>query len=178
MVGKIILLTYLVVCWSLCPALARDPNMAEPNYLAEPGILAGSEGWTFADTWVTCGVATMVVLLYALPRIFDGSDDGYPGFQNESRPGFSSLDIESLRGGKCRGDRRYITRLTVDSPLIFRGSRGSELSINPGAAHFKFPTRKSPGYRASGNGIRPTRQSLPGSISASLICGPLVRTSP
>jgi hypothetical protein len=142
MIRKIILITYLAICWSHYPAMARDPNLPEPSYYGGQGIFGGPESWTFADTWVVCGVATVAVLIYALPRIFDGPDGMNHRFHNEGRPGFSPFGDRRFTSSGCRGDRWAITRLTVNAPMISGEFRTLELSVRPKAARFKFPTRR------------------------------------
>lgn len=143
MAGKIILLTYLIICWSLCPAMARDPNLSEPNIYSESGIFGGSVRWTFADTWVTCGVVTIAVMIYALPRIFDGPNDMDFRFQSESRQGYYPLNNRRLSSGGFRDSSWIRARLTMDAVLSVGEYRAPELRVNSRTARFKFPTKTS-----------------------------------
>lgn len=141
MVRKIILLTYLIIYWSFCPGQARDPNVAEPDYSRQSGIFRGSEGWTFADTWTICGIATMAVLLYALPRIFDGPYHKDPGFLGESRQGYYPLGHVPLASSDCRGDRWRPDYLTIGAPIVSGEFPAQGPIINSRADRFKFPTK-------------------------------------
>lgn len=141
MIRKTILLTYLIIFWSFCPGQARDPNVAEPDYYGELAIVHGSEGWTFADTWTLCGIATMALLLYALPRTFDGSYQKDPGFLGESRQGYYPLGYVSLSSSDFRGNRLPAGYLTIGAPIVSREFPAQGPIINSMADRFKFPTR-------------------------------------
>ncbi len=60
---------------------AREPDVLPHHYEYGYSYTVGGSEWTFADTWVLCGVMTIATMVVMLPVIFDGKDERWPVYK-------------------------------------------------------------------------------------------------
>lgn len=74
----ILILVTLLVTFAVTHA--RDPDLPPPEHYGERPTVGGSE-WTGGDTFIAIALPVAVVLMLALPHIFDGEYQDWPVYK-------------------------------------------------------------------------------------------------